>query len=364
MAQIKVGILFGGKSAEHEVSLQSAKNVFDAIDKTRFDPVLIGINKSGEWLLENSPNDFLINSDDPKNIKLKTDCDHVVLLPAGRGKLYNLTHNKVQVSLDVIFPILHGPCGEDGTVQGLLKLADIPFVGCGVLGSAVGMDKGVMKSLLVNEGIPIGKYIVVNKVDDIPSYDLVKNKIGEPCFVKPANMGSSVGVEKIHNESEYKKFVEAAFKYDNKIILEEFIEGREIECAVLGNDEPLASLPGEVKPQVEFYSYSAKYLDDKAAIVEVPASLDEKSVKCVQSLAVKTFKALSASGLSRVDLFLKKDGSFLVNEINTMPGFTKISMYPKMWAACGISYSNLITKLIDLAFENYNKENAINTSYA
>jgi D-alanine-D-alanine ligase len=361
MQKTKVGILFGGKSAEHEVSLQSAKNVFDAIDKTKYDPILIGIDKSGTWLLEKE--DFLINASDPKNITLRTDCDHVVLPPACKGKIYNLTNSKNHVSVDVIFPILHGPCGEDGTVQGLLKLADIPFVGSGVLGSAVGMDKDVMKSLLVNANLPVGKYIVVNKTNPLPSYTDIKAKIGVPCFVKPANMGSSVGVEKIHDESEYKKFVETAFKFDNKIILEEFIEGREIECAVIGNDNPSASIPGEVKPISEFYSYSAKYLDEKAALIEVPANLNQDTIKSVQELAVKTFKVLQGEGLARVDFFLQKDGKVIVNEINTMPGFTKISMYPKMWQACGLQYSELITRLIELAFEKYNKECKLNTSY-
>ncbi|GHT48805.1 D-alanine--D-alanine ligase [Spirochaetia bacterium] len=358
----KVGILFGGKSAEHEVSLQSAKNVIAALDKNKYDAVLIGIAKDGTWLLENE--DFLINESDPKNIKLKTDCDHCALVPAGRGRICNLTKPGNDVFVDVVFPILHGPCGEDGSVQGLLKLADVPFVGSGVLGSAICMDKEIMKSVLSSARIPIGKYMVLKEGGELPSYNAVKKELGEPCFVKPASMGSSIGVEKIHNEGEYKKFVDAAFNFDNKIILEEFIDGREIECAVLGNDNPKASLPGEVKPVAEFYSYSAKYLDAKAAIIEVPAVLSEETVQQIQELAIKTFKELSADGLSRVDFFLQKDGKILVNEINTMPGFTKISMYPKMWNVSGISYSDLISRLIDLSFEKYKNDSSINTSFS
>ncbi|GMO23785.1 MAG: D-alanine--D-alanine ligase [Termitinemataceae bacterium] len=370
MKKTKVCILCGGKSAEHEVSLQSAKNVYDAIDKNKYDPVLVGIDKNGNWLLEGS--DFLINAHDPKNIRLNPNGLPVVLVKGSgeEGRLVSLSGTKETFDIDVVFPILHGPCGEDGTVQGLLKLAGIPFSGGGVLGSAVGMDKDVMKKLLAFDDIPICKHIVITRQNGegqlqeyIPPYDEIKNKLGEPCFVKPANMGSSVGVEKIHNEAEYKKYVNLAFQYDTKIILEEFIKGREIECAVLGNEDPVASVPGEVKSSHEFYSYDAKYLDENGAAIIIPAKIDANTTKQIQDLAVKTFKALYASGLSRVDFFLTDAGKIYVNEINTMPGFTKISMYPKLWEASGISYTKLIDRLIELAFECYKKENSLNTSY-
>ncbi|MDR2841735.1 MAG: D-alanine--D-alanine ligase, partial [Spirochaetaceae bacterium] len=325
----------------------------------------IGIDKTGKWIFEanNAGSNFILNSDNPKLIKLNSQGDPVALIPHSTGKIYNLFDARKYYNIDVVFPILHGPFGEDGTVQGLLKLADIPFVGTSVLGSAVGMDKDVMKRLLKESGIPIGKYIVLKSEDQVPAYADVIKKIGSPCFVKPANMGSSVGVEKIHNEDEYTQFVQAAFQYDTKIILEEFIKGREIECSVLGNSKPIASLPGEIKSSHEFYSYSAKYLDENGAVLEIPAKLDAKTTEQIQTLAVKTFVSLYAEGLSRIDFFLQDSGKVIVNEINTMPGFTKISMYPKLWEASGISYAQLIDRLIELAFERYKKESCIKTSF-
>ncbi|MCL2440395.1 MAG: D-alanine--D-alanine ligase [Treponema sp.] len=322
---IKVGILFGGKSAEHEISLLSAGNVVDALDKSKFEPILIKIDKSGKWNF----NDIF--------------------------------------SCDVVFPILHGPFGEDGTIQGLLKLADIPFVGPSVLGSAVGMDKDVMKRLLRDAGIPIGKFIVVQKHEKFPSLAEVELILGSagndtPIFIKPANMGSSVGINKVRNEAELTAALKEAFLYDTKVIIEEFISGREIECAVLGNEEPEASLPGEIIPTHDFYSYDAKYIDDNGAALEIPAKLDVQTTKRIQELARNVFKVLNCEGLSRVDLFLKDDGELVVNEINTMPGFTKISMYPKMWEASGLSYTDLITRLIELAISRFERDKQLKTS--
>ena len=316
-----VGILFGGKSAEHEISLLSAKNIYEALDKEKFEPVLMKIEKSGKW---EAPLD--------------------------------------SVKLDVVFPILHGPFGEDGTVQGLLKLADIPFVGPGVLGSAVGMDKDIMKRLLRDAGVPIGKFLTIKSHEKIPSFAEIEAVLGKPVFIKPANMGSSVGISKVRDQGEYATAVKDAFLYDTKIIIEENIPGREIECAVLGNEEPMASIPGEIIPSHEFYSYDAKYLDDNGALLEIPAKLDEKTVKSIQTLAVKVFETLNCEGLSRVDFFLKENGEIIVNEINTMPGFTKISMYPKMWEASGISYTELITRLIELAISRFEKERRLKTT--
>ncbi|MDR1430489.1 MAG: D-alanine--D-alanine ligase, partial [Spirochaetaceae bacterium] len=253
------------------------------------------------------------------------------------------------------------PFGEDGTAQGLLKLAGLPFVGAGVLGSAVGMDKDVMKRLLRDGGLPIGKFIVARAHEAFPDFDKVSSEIGLPFFVKPANMGSSVGVSKVHNRGEYLASLKEAFEYDLKILLEEFIPGREIECSVLGNETPLASLPGEVRAAGEFYSYDAKYLDENGAALDIPAKIPADKIKEIQNLAVKTFQVLACEGLGRVDFFMKPDGSILVNEINTMPGFTKISMYPKLWEASGLSYTELIDRLIGLAVSRFEKEKKLKT---
>jgi D-alanine-D-alanine ligase len=362
-AKIRVGILFGGKSAEHEVSLQSAMNVFDAIDRSKYEPVLIGIDKTGRWLL-NDQAQFLLNASDPKHIALNTASDSAALTPESGGVLSNLTTGRNGPALDVVFPILHGPFGEDGTVQGILKLADIPFVGVGVLGSAAGMDKDVMKRLLRDAGIPIGKFKALKTSGALPSFAELSAELGIPFFVKPANMGSSVGISKVHREDELAPAIRGAFEYDRKIIIEEFIPGRELECSVLGNENPIASLPGEVVSSHEFYSYDAKYLDENGAILTIPAEIPSDKVKEIQALAVKTFQTLECEGLSRVDFFMKNNGAILVNEINTMPGFTKISMYPKLWEASGIPYSALIDRLITLAVERYRQEKRLRTSFS
>jgi len=360
--KINIGILFGGKSAEHAVSLQSAKNILDAINKEKYNPILIGIDKSGKWLLNNESK-FLLNADDPKLIKLNQSSDSVALVPQSAGKISNFTTSSQSLKIDVVFPILHGPFGEDGTVQGLLKLANIPFVGASVLGSAVGMDKDIMKRLLRDAGIPIGKFIVLKSHESIPDFQKIKDELGLPFFVKPANMGSSVGVNKIHDKSEYEDGIIKAFYFDIKIILEEFIKGREVECSVLGNEKPIASVPGEVISNHEFYSYDAKYIDENGSALEIPAKISDQITRQIQELAIKTFQALSCEGLGRVDFFLKDNGEIIINEINTIPGFTKISMYPKLWEASGISYTELIDKLIQLAIERFNKEQKLKTNY-
>lgn len=345
--KINIGILFGGKSAEHEVSLQSAKNIFDAIDKEKYNPILIRIDKTGKWLLNDGAN-FSPNSNELN--------EPVALIAQSGGKILNLANQDKNISIDVIFPILHGPFGEDGTVQGLLKLANLHFVGAGVLGCAIGMDKDVMKRLLRDANIPIGKFITLQSYEAIPYFENVKKEIGLPFFIKPANMGSSVGVSKINKEFEYETSVKKAFNYDAKIIIEEYIKGREIECAVLGNDNPIASIPGEVISNHEFYSYDAKYIDKDGAILEIPAKISTELTKKVQQLTIKTFQTLSCEGLGRIDFFLKDNNEIIVNEINTMPGFTKMSMYPKLWEASGISYTELIDKLIQLSIKRFNKE--------
>lgn len=360
--KMRVGILFGGKSAEHEVSLQSAKNVADAIDGDKYDVVLIGIDKSGKWLLPNK-SQFLLNANDPKLIELnKAGEESIALMPQSGGELTNLSHHDERTTIDVVFPILHGTFGEDGTVQGLLKLAGVPFVGAGVLGSAVGMDKDVMKRLLRDAGIPIARFRVFKQEDDI-DFDALSVELGMPLFVKPANLGSSVGVSKAKNREGFEQAVVDAFQYDTKILVEEAIDGRELECAVLGNRNPEASVVGEVVPSHDFYSYEAKYIDESGAKLNIPANIPTEVSERVREIAVQTFKALSCEGLGRVDMFLKKDGGLLVNEINTIPGFTKVSMYPQLWAASGISYTELINRLIALAIERFEREQKLKSSY-
>ncbi len=361
--KLKVGIIFGGKSAEHEVSLQSAMNVIEAIDKEKYEPVLIGVDKQGKWLLSDR-SEFLLNSGNPKLIKLNSKASQrIVLAPQSGGRIANLdTSDGASTAIDVAFPLVHGPYGEDGTMQGLLKLANIPFVGAGVVGSAVGMDKDVMKRLLRDAGVAIAKFRVVRETD-ILSYAEVTAELGEPFFVKPANLGSSVGVSKVEDEKDYKKAVAEAFRYDRKIVIEERIEGREIECSVLGNYDPIASVPGEVISSHDFYSYEAKYIDEHGAVLKIPAELPKETIKKIQDVAIKTFHILECAGMARVDFFLKKNNEVIVNEINTIPGFTSISMYPKLWEASGIAYTELISRLIELAVERFEKEQKLKTSY-
>lgn len=360
--KLNIAILFGGKSAEHEVSLQSAKNIFEAIDKEKYNPILIGIDKNGKWLLNNS-SDFLLNADNPKLIKLNPSSDSIALAPQSDGNISNFTDKNKNIKIDVVFPILHGPFGEDGSIQGLLKLANIPFVGASVLGSAVGMDKDIMKRLLRDSGIPIGKFLVLKSHESIPEFQKIKDQLGLPFFIKPANMGSSVGINKIHNIDEYKKAISIAFDFDTKIIIEEYIKGREIECSILGNEDPIASNLGEIKINDEFYSYDTKYINEQGASLEIPANIPPKITKEIQEIAIKTFQTLSCEGLGRVDIFLKQNNEIIVNEINTMPGFTKISMYPKLWESTGIPYKDLIDKLIQLAIKRFNKEQKLKTNY-
>jgi D-alanine-D-alanine ligase len=345
MKKIRVGIIFGGKSSEHEVSLQSAKSVYEAIDKDKFEIVLIGIDKKGQWAYYDT-NKYLVNSNNPKTIMLDSPLNSLQLTSSLKQPV---------IPVDVIFPVMHGANGEDGTMQGLLKIIGIPFVGASVLGSAIGMDKDVAKRLLRDAKLPIGKFLTFRKNDRI-NFDDVVSEIGLPFFVKPANSGSSVGINKVHKQEEFDQFVKEAFKHDNKILCEEFIKGREIECSVLGNENPTASLPGEVIPTHEFYDYDAKYIDVNGAKLVYPAKLDKSTIKSVQELALKIFKVLELSSMARIDFFLTEDGKLFINEVNTIPGFTKISMYPKLWEVSGLPYPKLIEKLIDLALEKHKSE--------
>jgi len=361
--KIRVGILFGGKSAEHEVSLLSAKNIVDALDKNKYELVLIGITKEGRWQLENKESLFL-KASSTKLISLKSGDNLMAVVPdSDNRQLISVNGVEMAGQLDVIFPVLHGPFGEDGTIQGLIKIMGIPFVGPSVLSSAVGMDKEVAKRLWRDAGIPIAKFLSfyshdLNKIN----FSKVKKELGIPFFVKPANLGSSVGINKVHDEKEFKIAIQEAFKYDVKILIEENIKGREIECAVLGNEEPIASIPGEVIPRGEFYSYEAKYIDENGAILEIPAKLSKNVQKNIRKLAEKAFKTICCEGMARVDCFLTDKGRIVINEINTIPGFTNISMYPKLWEISGIPYPKLIDILINLAISRYKKEKKLKTS--
>lgn len=356
----KIALVFGGKSAEHEVSLTSAANIYNAIDKSLFEPVLLGVSKEGSWY-------HFPGADVFKKHKALNDSElasqQVISLLSYHEKTFAVVlKTQEKIPLDCAFPIIHGTSGEDGTLQGYFKILNLPFVGCGVLSSAVGMDKVYMKRLLSEAGIKNSKYVVLNRDQD-PVYADVVKQIGSPFFVKPANAGSSIGVHKVKSENDFLAKVNDAFLYDHKVLAEEFIQGREIECSVLGlNQHPKASVPGELVIRHEFYSYEAKYIDSNGADIIIPAKVTEPQAKEIQALAVKTFQTLGCDGLARVDFFLKQDGSLYVNEINTLPGFTPISMYPKMWLASGIQYRDLISTLIHFAFEKHLTENQLKHS--
>ncbi|WP_420422617.1 D-alanine--D-alanine ligase family protein [Simkania sp.] len=356
--KIRVGVLFGGQSTEHEVSLQSARSIIQNIDTEKYDVIPIGIDKQGSWFFLTREQFFLPFERDK--------------LPAFEGKEGHLIPQGIAAkdmffspcvlreSLDVIFPALHGPYGEDGTVQGLVKLANLPCVGSDVLGSALCMDKVIAKKLLRDAKLPIPAFQCFKLHDTIDIPSIVK-ELGLPLFVKPANNGSSVGINKVHREEEVLEAIEEAFLYDEKVILEEFIEGREIECSVLGDLEPIVSLPGEIIPQHEFYSYEAKYLDEDGAHFKLPAELEAETVDSIQKLAIQAFHLLECDDMARVDFFLRKDGKLFLNELNTIPGFTTISLYPKLWEISGIPYPDLIDRLIVLALKRHKRKAALRT---
>ena len=360
--KIRVGIVFGGRSAEHGVSLQSAKNIIDAIDTNKYEVVLIGIDKKGQWHL-NEESRFLLPITKSGLPELPITGENLALVPGKQNnQVVAISGEQTLGSLDVIFPVLHGPFGEDGTIQGLLKLANIAFVGAGVLGSAIGMDKDVMKRLLRDAGIPVVRFIVANKYSPKEiDFDDARGQLGLPLFVKPANLGSSVGIHKVRDRDEFERAVRDALNYDDKVLIEECINGREIECSVLGNDNPIASVPGEILPRHEFYSYEAKYLDENGAVLEIPAKLSSETLERIRQLAIRTFTVLCCEGMARIDFFLRNSDEIIVNEINTIPGFTRISMYPKLWEATGISYSELIDRLIQLAIERFAREKRLKT---
>ena len=390
MTKLRVGILFGGRSGEHEVSLLSAASVLNAIDKDKYEVVPIGITKDGRWLTAEHAENLLTGKLmlEPRNLRAgdpETTSPAAVL---ARGEAVLVPPEPVHrqsglvpfqtdaglmrrasdraINVDVIFPVLHGTFGEDGTIQGLLELADIPYVGAGVLGSAAGMDKDIMKSLFIAAGIPIVGHVTILRAawekDPKKVQKLVESKLPYPVFVKPANLGSSVGISKAHNRKELGPAIEEAAKFDRKIVIEQGVGGkkdkaREIECSVLGNDEPVASVPGEIVPGKEFYDYTAKYVDEGSQLI-IPAKLTKAETKKVQELAIAAFQAVDCSGLARVDFLMdpgppSKERKIYLNEINTMPGFTAISMYPKLWAASGLAYADLIDRLIQLGIERH-----------
>lgn len=357
--KIHVGVLMGGQSAEHEISLLSARSVVGAMDPDKYAITLIGIQKTGEWFVYDDQANCLVHPDDPKEIHLASSGKQVVLVPRGKGAVLIKLCDGHEIRLDVVFPVLHGPNGEDGTVQGLLKLANIAFVGAGILGSAIAMDKDVMKRLFQQAGIPTPRFMIVHaheQKENPCTFEAIKKELGVPFFVKPANLGSSVGISKVKSKVKFKEKLAFAFKFDSKVIIEEAISGREIEISVLGNESPQASLPGELIPQHEFYSYEAKYIDPNGAVFEIPASLYMDEITEIQALAIRAYNVLCCEGMARVDMFLENNGRILLNEINTIPGFTKISMYPKMWESSGMLYSALIDQLITLAIERFKRE--------
>ncbi len=385
MDKLRIGVLFGGRSGEHEVSLLSAASVLNAIDKGKYEVVPIGITKDGRWLTAEHAENLLTGKLvlEPRNLRAGDPQNTEAAAVLARGEAVVVPPEPVHrqsglipfqtdatpmrrasdraINVDVIFPVLHGTFGEDGTIQGLLELADIPYVGAGVLGSAAGMDKDIMKSLFIAAGIPIVKHVTVLRSaweKDPKKVEKQVAKLKYPVFVKPANLGSSVGISKAHNRKELGPAIEEAAKFDRKIVIEQGVGGnedkaREIECSVLGNDEPAASVPGEIVPVKEFYDYDAKYLDEGSQLI-IPAKLTKAETKKVQDLAVKAFQAVDCSGLARVDFLMDpKTRKIYLNEINTMPGFTAISMYPKLWGATGLEYSELIDRLIQLGIERH-----------
>ncbi|MBU5467608.1 D-alanine--D-alanine ligase [Virgibacillus sp. MSJ-26] len=363
MKKLKVGVIFGGKSAEHEVSLQSAKNIVEAMDKEKYEAVLIGIDKSGKWHL-NDQSSYLINAENPKLIQLNKSNDHIAIVPGEiDNQLIHADGGGMMDQLDVIFPIVHGTLGEDGSLQGMLRIANLPYVGPDVLSSSICMDKDIAKRLMSGAGINVakGKAYTHAERHEIDYDELVEN-IGNPLFIKPANQGSSVGVSKVSSKEEFEKAIDIAFEYDHKVMIEETLVGREIEFSVLGNEEPIASLPGEILPKTEFYSYESKYIDEDGAELAIPAALSDQTTAQMQEVALSAFKALQCEGLARVDFFLTEDGQIYVNEVNTLPGFTKISMYPKLWEISGIEYTDLISKLIELGIERHERQEKLKSS--
>ena len=371
--KLRVGVIFGGRSGEHEVSIRSARAIVEAIDRKKFEVIPIGITKEGKWLAPAQSAQLLPAAVQPLlPSKTHTATGDVALLgdPSRKGLISLDSDTLNGEKLDVVFPALHGTYGEDGTLQGLLEMADVPYVGCGVLASSCGMDKVTMKSLFVQAGLPICKYLWFLRSqwrnDPAKVIRKITSDIGLPCFVKPGNLGSSVGVSRAKDKKSLSDAIDLAAEYDRKIIIEEEVVAREIECAVLGNDEPQASLPGEYVVYDEaarFLDYTEKYTNTGRVSFVVPAPLTKSVTTKIQRMAIKAFQSVDGAGLARVDFFLPRNGGGLVvNELNTMPGLTEVSGYPKMWEASGLPFQQLLEKLIDLAFERHNEKSLTKTS--
>jgi D-alanine-D-alanine ligase len=366
MRKLRVAVLYGGRSGEHEVSLQSAASVINYLDRDRFEIVPVAIDKQGRWHLND-----ISRLEGKTSLPIFKDAPKVVLPPnpvdasSGSALVVLGESREAPRPIDVVFPVLHGPLCEDGTIQGLLELADLPYVGSGVLASAIGMDKEMAKRVARDAGLPIVSYVSLKrdlwKNEKQQSAKRIEKQLGYPVFVKPANLGSSLGVHKVREESGLNTALEDAFKYDARVLVEAAINAREIEVSVLENPEagadPLLSVPGEIEPRHEFYSYEAKYLDEKGAALIIPAKLDDEQVKKVQEIGRKAFTAIGCEGMARVDLFLDRtSGEMFFNELNTLPGFTSISMYPKLWEASGIGYTELLSRLVDLAMLRHKRK--------
>ena len=357
--KIRVGLLFGGRSGEHEVSLASAASVLAELDPDKYDVVGIGITRHGRWLMSSSPEHLLrqeVTLELPDTVEVAPDFAHGSIVPVnGHAAIADLP----ETPIDIIFPVLHGPFGEDGTVQGFFEIAGLPYVGSGVLGSAVSMDKVMMKNLFAQAGLPQVAYRLVRTLrwerERQATVHELEDALQYPLFVKPCNLGSSVGISKAHDREELCGALDVAARFDRRIIVEQGIDAREVECSVLGDDEPLVSVAGEIVSHHEFYDYDAKYTDGLADL-QIPAGLTREQTQTVQDLAVQAFEAVDAAGLARVDFFVRRaDGAVLVNEINTMPGFTRTSMYPKLWEATGVPYRELLDRLIQLAFRRHER---------
>ncbi|RWC86641.1 MAG: D-alanine--D-alanine ligase, partial [Mesorhizobium sp.] len=353
--KIRVAILYGGRSAEHDVSRLSAANVLKAIDRTRYEVVPIAISREGRWLLQSSSE----AGGDGAGAPVSEDGMEVALLPGGKGRLIPASHEGIRADLtpvDVVFPVLHGPFGEDGSVQGYAEVADVAYVGCGILASAAAIDKDVAKRLMREAGLAVARSVTVHR-GDVGSFQEIAGALGLPFFAKPARQGSSFGVSKVNDGDGFEAAVETAFRYDGKVLIEEFVEGREIECSVLqrAGGSLTVSLPGEIIPAGKhgFYTYEAKYLDADGAMVKVPADVPAAIADRARDMAGQAFKALGCEAMARVDFFLRADGSLLVNEVNTLPGFTDISMYAKALAAIGIGYAEVIDALIEHALARH-----------
>jgi D-alanine-D-alanine ligase len=366
MGKIRVGVLFGGRSGEHEVSLMSAQSVMNYLDKSKYEVVPLGITKQGRWLARGDPMkklEALVQEGAPRGLPPDSSRD----LVTDRRELVPGVERAGIPHVDVVFPVLHGPFGEDGTVQGLLELADIPYVGAGVLGSALAMDKAAMKAVFRADGLPITEYVPIMRWDWESNprsvLERIEERVGYPCFVKPANLGSSVGITKVREPEALPDALDTAARYDRKLLAEVAVNAREIECSVLGNDHPVASVPGEVIPEREFYDYVAKYFDEQTQLV-IPADLTDDQAAEIRRLAVRSFLALDLAGMARADFFLCRDsGRVYVNELNSIPGFTHASMYPKLWEASGLPYPELLDRLIELALERHRDKSRRSVSY-